>query len=62
MDPRDKKQLSPEEILEQEEFVDMMVTLNEDDFAAFKPADEYDEEIDNALLEEEMALLDKYGF
>ena len=57
MGPGEKKELTEEEILEQEEFVDII--LNEEDFL-FKSADEYDEE--NAELLEEQALLDKYGF
>lgn len=58
MGPGEKK-LTDEEIEEQEEFLE--IVLNEDDFI-FKPADEYDEEIDDAVLLEEKALLDKYGF
>ena len=59
MGPGEKKELTEEEILEQEEYVEMI--LNEDDFI-FQSADEYDEEIDDATLLEEKALLDKYGF
>ena len=58
MGPGEKK-LTDEEIEEQEELLE--IVLNEEDFM-FKPADEYDEEIDDAVLLEEKALLDKYGF
>lgn len=58
MGPGEKK-LTDEEIEEQEELLE--IVLNEEDFI-FKPADEYDEEIDDAVLLEEKALLDKYGF
>ena len=59
MGPGEKQPLTEEEILEQEEFVE--IVLNEEDFL-FKSADEYDEELDDAVLLEEKALLDKYGF
>lgn len=60
MGPGEKKELTPEEILEQEEFVDII--LDEDDFM-FRSADDYDDdEVVNDLLMEEQALLDKYGF
>ena len=58
MGPGEKK-LTDEEIEEQEELLE--IVLNEEDFM-FKPAYEYDEEIDDAVLLEEKALLDKYGF
>lgn len=58
MGPGEKK-LTDEELEEQEELLE--IVLNEEDFI-FKPADEYDEEIDDAVLLEEKALLDKYGF
>lgn len=58
MGPGEKK-LTDEELEEQEELLE--IVLNEEDFI-FKPADEYDEEIDDAVLQEERALLDKYGF
>lgn len=57
MGPGEKK-LTDEEIAEQEELVEVM--LNEEDFICVP--DEYDEEMDDAILQEERALLDKYGF
>ena len=58
MGPGEKK-LTDEEIEEQEEYVEII--LNEEDFI-FQSADDYDEDVDNAVLLEEKALLDKYGF
>ena len=65
MGPKDKKELTEEELLQDEEYVEML--LDENDLM-FESADFYDDaildddEIDDARLRDEKALLAKYGF
>lgn len=65
MGPKDKKELTEEELLQDEEYVDML--LDENDLI-FESADFYDDaildddEIDDARRQDEKALLAKYGF
>lgn len=63
MGPNEKKELVEEtediDEFENEEFLTM--TMDDETFA-FESADYYDEEIYDALVEEERAILSKYGY
>ena len=58
MGPGEKRELTEEEILQNEEYIDMMV----DDGFLFETADSYDEEDLTASEIEEREILSKYGY
>lgn len=58
MGPGEKRELTEEEILQDEEYIDMMV----DDGLFFETADSYDEEDLTASEIEEREILSKYGY
>lgn len=60
MGPGEKRDLTEEEVLQDEEYIDMMI----DDGFFFETSDSYEEDncIDNEELDKERAILEKYGF